>query len=501
MNKPGIKSLLTVVSMAIALSAVSACGEQAAPDIVSPTATTGGAAAKSLPTVAVSRDSSTPVPPTVTSVVGSNRDSQGLLDDYIAAVCGQLEVGVWNEDGSLEDLSYGIEYYLEQMGALNPPPEVAEWHEAQLVFAESLKKAIDGYLEDPKGLSENDFLISVFLTVGEDFETVEQAIIGMNPDVRARMTASGCIEEESVSVTPPQFVQPPSPAVRDIHVGDSVSGSLDEPEEVDRFQFEAEAGVYYLIEVNWQSVPRLRLRLFQPPGYNWSWDSEISPISEKWTPDVSGTIQMSISAWNATGAYALSISQDPSPQTPTGLVVSWEGSGIQLSWGLVAGAEYYNVYFDDFWSDRCSIDQHGNPDRCETLVENVEGTSYLHEFGGSEETFYWVAACNSEGCSQVESKNPAVLATDQPGGPKSGGPCRRGIDLDPGDSCTVNATGAQADAVLFAVSDDEACYGDLCAVDSIVQSEFIAYPNFDGSWFINRLPDAHPGGPNPAATN
>ena len=175
-----------------------------------------------------------------------------------------------------------------------------------------------------------------------------------------------------------------------------------------------------------------------------------------------------------------------------------------LTWDPVPGAEYYNLYHDDFSRARCSIDQDGNPSRCQSLASNVTETSYLHTSPSSDDNSYWVAACSSEGCSEVDTENPATLTIDQPGGPISGGPCRKVLDMNPGDSCTVNTPGGQTGPSIFEVRDGEACYGDICGEESIVLEEFLAYANFDGSWFINRLPEGAPGDaaatPSPAPT-
>ena len=502
MSKLVCRVLLTLAAMAIALFATLACGGQTTPEGESPTtSTTGDSPTADSPTATAARDTSTTVPPTATPVAEPPSTSQVSLDEYIGTVCGgQSELGSWEEGDSLKELSEGLGFVIEGMGALESPAEVAAWHDAQIAFAGAFKDTIDDFLDDPGDRTEDEFLVSTVFTLAPHFEPVKLAIASMNTDVRARMVAAGCIEEETASVTPTEDSGPAPSESEEIRVGSSVSGSLDEPEETDRFHFQAEAGEYYLIEVNWKAIPRLRLSLFQVPGYNWIFNSEISPISQRWTPDVSGTINISVSAWDATGDYVLSISPDPFPQVPANLKASWEGSGVRLSWDPAAGAEYYNVYYDDFWRARCSIDPDGSPSRCQRLADNVADTSFVHAPVGAEESFYWVAACNSVGCSRVDTENPAVLTADQPGGPRSGGPCQRGIDLEPGDTCAVYASGGQADAIIFEVKKGEACYGDICGMESIVREEFLAYGNSDGSWFINRLPEGHKTEADPTAS-
>ena len=117
-------------------------------------------------------------------------------------VCGETvtEVGSWEGGDSLRDLSAGLGYISEQMSALEPPMEVAEWHDAQLEFADAFKETIDDFLEDPGDQTEDEFLVSMFFTVAPQFATVEEAIANMDLDVRARMAEAGCIDDDTTGV-------------------------------------------------------------------------------------------------------------------------------------------------------------------------------------------------------------------------------------------------------------------------------------------------------------
>jgi hypothetical protein len=296
--------------------------------------------------------------------------------------------------------------------------------------------------------------------------------------------------DENVGVTPSEDTGPAPSESEEIDVGFSVSGSLSEPEETDRFHFQAEAGEYYLIDVNWQDIPRLSLRLFQVPGYNWTFDYSSSPISERWTPDVSGTINISVSAWGETGTYVLSILPDPSPRVPTNLRASWEGTGVRLSWDPAAGAEYYNIYRSSVsWPCETTRSGQASGSTCSQLAANITATTYTHASVDEEENRYWVAACNSGGCSQISAQDSAVVTADQPGGPRSAGPCLRYIDLEPGDTCAVYASSGHADAIIFEVREGEACYGDICSAEEINEDEFSA--SHWRFWEIIRLPEGH----------
>ena len=87
---------------------------------------------------------------------------------------------------------------------------------------------------------------------------------------------------------------------------------------------------------------------------------------------------------------------------------AWNGSSIIVSWDAVDGADYYKIYYDAFFDSSCSLRSDGSPHFCEELADNVVGTSYVHTDLDSEENYYWVVSCNSDGCSDIDSKFPAA---------------------------------------------------------------------------------------------
>ena len=93
------------------------------------------------------------------------------------------------------------------------------------------------------------------------------------------------------------------------------------------------------------------------------------------------------------------------PTTPIGRY-EWVGSEIVLSWDAVAGADYYKVYYDDFFGSSCSV-RGGSASFCEELATDIRATNYTHTDPDPDDNYYWVVACNSSGCSEVDSNNPA----------------------------------------------------------------------------------------------
>ena len=257
-----------------------------------------------------------------------------------------------------------------------------------------------------RGQSEEEFLLSNFVTLAPHFQPVEQTIAGMDPDVRSRMVASGCIDQETSGAGPVQEER------AEIRVGDTLAGSLDDSDESDLFQFQAEAGEEYVIEVAWQDMPEVTVIVKDAPNpvansFQTMW-SETSPLVVRWVAEESETHHIDLFSGDGTGSYTVSVSIDNTPDSPAGVSAAWEGSEIKLIWDPVEGAEYYNIYYDK-GGYACSLDSGGNPNLCDDLATNVVDTSYTHASPSAQiPNHYWVVACSSEGCSVVDSANPTT---------------------------------------------------------------------------------------------
>ena len=108
---------------------------------------------------------------------------------------------------------------------------------------------------------------------------------------------------------------------------------------------------------------------------------------------------------------------ETAPAAPANVRYAFEGSAIRITWDPVVGADYYNVYHDDFFGYACSLRGDGSPSFCEELATGLETTSYVHASPNSGENYYWVVACDSSGCSDVDSENPAAPLAAKPGQP------------------------------------------------------------------------------------
>ena len=98
--------------------------------------------------------------------------------------------------------------------------------------------------------------------------------------------------------------------------------------------------------------------------------------------------------------------------SPSHATYAVEGPSIRLSWEAVEGADHYNVYYDNFFDSSCEV-RSGGASFCEELATNMTDTAYTHTDPEGDSNYYWVAACNRHGCSQVDSENPASLREDR----------------------------------------------------------------------------------------
>ena len=110
---------------------------------------------------------------------------------------------------------------------------------------------------------------------------------------------------------------------------------------------------------------------------------------------------------------AVTVTVRAAPDNPANQRFNWQASTIVVSWDQVAGAEYYNIYYDDFFDSSCRL-VFGRPNLCEELAANVVGTSYTHTDPDADANYYWITACNNTGCSDIDSGNPARLKGSAP---------------------------------------------------------------------------------------
>ena len=93
-----------------------------------------------------------------------------------------------------------------------------------------------------------------------------------------------------------------------------------------------------------------------------------------------------------------------------------DGTAIVVSWNAAPDADYYKIYYTDSAGPICK----SIGDRlvvCEELATNVVGTTYTHTSPDDDYNHYWVVACNRNGCTDVDSDNPATFVGATPTSP------------------------------------------------------------------------------------
>ena len=106
---------------------------------------------------------------------------------------------------------------------------------------------------------------------------------------------------------------------------------------------------------------------------------------------------------------------DPPPEAPANQRYGYEHDGsVVLQWDASAGAESYTVYHSGGSS---GVECRPNSDSrrsCEELSSDIQWPSYTHHRPYPGDNHYWVAACNSSGCSEIDSGSPAQSPPSAP---------------------------------------------------------------------------------------
>ena len=164
--------LLGILFIAAALSA---CGDGSAPD---------EGTAKSTPD---------------TQAPDSSRMS---LDDYLTICSGPTPGQTDAELTSLAGFAAVLGEFTEQLEAVEPPEEVADWHDAVLVYQRAVKEALDDAPGPGEGESEDMYILGVLFPVGLQHQpAISDAIEGMDRELVARMVEAGCIDEDILSMS------------------------------------------------------------------------------------------------------------------------------------------------------------------------------------------------------------------------------------------------------------------------------------------------------------
>ena len=328
------------------------------------------------------------------------------LDDYIAWCSDRGEPEFDDQNATYAEASIFYGKLIEEIESVSPPAEVADWHNKALVGWETVKKAFDA---EPADAIADPLILFADSEVMSRFEEVGDALNDMSASARERLASAGCLGDESDA-----GASGAGDSGEAITVGETVEAEIDVPGDADTYSFQAEEGERYLIEVVRGTLPDFYVVLPVPEGVI-PWDFALTDgdqqLSRRWRAGTSDTHFFHV-VGEGVGSYTLTLRLDTSLLRPTNTRWTRENSAIRVSWDAVDRADYYNVYYSDISDGGCQFSE-GILFFCEELATNVVGTTYVHTIPDADIkppwdiNSYWVVACNSDGCSRIDSGNPA----------------------------------------------------------------------------------------------
>ena len=361
-NKAELPNLLTLVALSVILLTFAACSD------------------------------STEVAP------GASDSAEMTVAEYAqwcAALPDDIEPPTWGE------FQETVRPSLEEAEALIPPMALTDLHDAVLLFFRNVSVSASEFDAD----APYDY--TALLVHGlVYFAQIQEMAGGWDDDVRAALVASGCIgseligEEESSGDDPQGDTSTATAAPESAPTQTPTPTARATPESVPT------------------QTPTPTARATPESA-----STQTPTPTARATPESAST-QTPTPTARATPESVPTQTPTPTetpieaaPAAPANVRYAMEGSVIRITWDPVGGADYYNVYHDYFFNDACSLDRNGNPRFCEELAASVGETSYVHASPDSFNNYYWVVACNSGGCSEIDSDNPASQVVTESTGP------------------------------------------------------------------------------------
>ena len=282
---------------------------------------------------------------------------------WCAALPDDIEPPTWGEFLEI------VRPSLEEAEALIPPMALTDLHDAVLLFFRNSVVSASEFDADAS-YGYTALLVHGLVYLAQ----IQEMAGGWDDDVRAALVASGCIGSELIGEEESSGDDPQGDTSTATAASESAPTQTPTPTET--------------------AAPQ--------PG-----STRIPTPADTPTPQPAPTQTPTPTA----------MPTESTPAAPANVRYAFEGSAIRITWDPVVGADYYNVYHDDFFGDACSLRGDGSPSFCEELATGLETTSYGHASPNSGENYYWVVACDSSGCSDVDSENPATPLEAKPGQP------------------------------------------------------------------------------------
>ncbi len=405
----------------------------------------------------------------VLSACGGGSDSERSamsLDEYVAA-CGAPTTVDFDEDFDLEAFSTAVVAQIGVLESIDPPEEVAAWHDAMLAYLRALQDTLDD-APDGEGAELDEFLFgAVFSLAFEHGPALEGALGAMAPEVQEQLRAAGCLDDEEsadfedgelsdfdaegvADVPAPAPARDPEPTTPagSVTSFDEYAATCaayageDIPDDATNGEVAAEMARSIQVMASIDPPPELTDLHESVLAYA----AAIKDIADTQPQDEAanlfayvivlprlGEIEAALDALDPEVRARLAtfgclgdgdgsspefgVPQPVGPPSPSNATYAVEGSAIRLRWDPVDGADYYNVYHDYFSDSSCWLDADGSPHGCAQLADNVVDTNFLHT-NPSRDNYYWVVACNRDGCSEIDSDNPAAPIEFPPSNPQ-----------------------------------------------------------------------------------
>ena len=123
--------------------------------------------------------------------------SSPTFGEYLAVCAVPASLSASDEEITLKEFAAVLGEFTERLESVEPPEEVTDWHNAELVFQRALKMQLD---DGPgEGESEEDYLFSTVLTlIIEHQPDISASIMAMDGEILARMIEAGCIDEGDI---------------------------------------------------------------------------------------------------------------------------------------------------------------------------------------------------------------------------------------------------------------------------------------------------------------
>ena len=138
---------------------------------------------------------STPILPTDTPIPAATPVPPSSLDEYLAS-CGELAATEIDFDkyNSKQEFLADLDTNIKQIEAMQPPPEVADFHNTIVAMQKAAKQA----LEDAPALGQEEslatYLVGILSGVGVEYQSKMMTVVdAMDEDIADRMREADCI--------------------------------------------------------------------------------------------------------------------------------------------------------------------------------------------------------------------------------------------------------------------------------------------------------------------